>query len=366
MLMKNTYHPIIISLESLIECATRNALSHLERYLMHHIRVPSMEASRLESLGVSVLAVLEQAHLPLTLLQEKRPVLSTRQWFAVWHAFAEISNDTALGLKIGSDIPVERYDPIFIAAMCARTFREALSNVARFKHQFCAEEIHIIEYNSMWHINVTWNDLQEPIPALLIDGMFATYMTLGHRGSGQPLYPERVLFAGKARHRTLYEDYFHCVVEFGADTNQMIYHPQKMETPFRTFNSEMQALLIPHLEGQLRDYLAQKMLSEQVKAVLLMRLPNKQITIQDVASELHMSPRTLQRQLAEEGTRFQHILTATRHELARRYLRISSLDLNEIAYLLGYEEASSFHRAFHDWENLSPGQWRLAHKKQQK
>jgi Arabinose-binding domain of AraC transcription regulator, N-term len=83
---------------------------------MHRIRVPSMAASRLESLGVSPLALLQQAHLPLTLLHQERPVLSTSQWFALWHALEDISSDAALGLKIGSDIPVERYDPFNIVS----------------------------------------------------------------------------------------------------------------------------------------------------------------------------------------------------------------------------------------------------------
>ena len=58
--------------------------------------------------------------------------------------------------------------------------------------------------------------------------------------------------------------------------------------------------------------------------------------------------------------RFQQVLDAVRRELAAQYLTPSALDLSEIAYVLGYEEASSFHRPFHHWEGTSPGQWRAA------
>jgi AraC-like DNA-binding protein len=51
-----------------------------------------------------------------------------------------------------------------------------------------------------------------------------------------------------------------------------------------------------------------------------------------------------------------------RRELARHYLLHSSLELNETAYLLGYEDANSFFRAFHQWEGTSPGQWRQIQK----
>jgi AraC-like DNA-binding protein len=327
---------------------------------MDRIKVPSLASAHLETLGISTLTLLQQAHLPLTLLHQERTVLNTRQWFAIWRALEEITSDPALGLKIGSEIPIERFDPIYIAAVCARSFHEALSNVARYKQQFCAENMRIVEHGDTWHIDVVWTSTLEQVPALLIDGMFASHMTLGQRGSGQPLYPERVLFARKAKHRALYESYFHCLVEFNADSNMMIYNRQAMKTPFRTFNPDMLALLIPQLEEQLRDDLSQQPLSSQVKALVQTRLPNKQTTMQDIARELNTSTRTLQRQLASEGTRFQQIFYAARHELAQQYLRTSALDLNEIAYLLGYKDAHSFHRAFHHWEGTPPGQWRNA------
>jgi AraC-like DNA-binding protein len=279
----------------------------------------------------------------------------------MWRALEELNDDPALGLKIGSDIPVDQYDPIFIAGLCAASFREAINNVARYKQQFCSEDVRIFERDGQWHMDVKWVAAQEPTPTLLVDGMFASYVTLGQRGSGQALFPERVRFARKAEHRTLYETYFHCPVDFEAESNAIIFSRQTMETPFLTFNPDMLALLIPQLETQLNGALAQQTLSSQVKALLQTRLPRKQPAMQDIAQELNLSPRTLQRQLAKEGTGFQQLLDSARHELAQSYLQTPSLDLNEIAYLLGYEEASSFHRAFHQWEGISPGQWRTAH-----
>jgi len=71
-----------------------------------------------------------------------------------------------------------------------------------------------------------------------------------------------------------------------------------------------------------------------------------------------MSSRTLQRRLADDGTNYQDLLEDVRAEMAHHYLKESSLSLNEIAYLLGYEGPNSFHRAFHSREGVPPGQWR--------
>ena len=54
-----------------------------------------------------------------------------------------------------------------------------------------------------------------------------------------------------------------------------------------------------------------------------------------------------------------------RRDLARHYLVRPELELAEIAYLLGYEDANSFVRAFGKWEGTSPGKWREARRTRQ-
>jgi AraC-like DNA-binding protein len=70
----------------------------------------------------------------------------------------------------------------------------------------------------------------------------------------------------------------------------------------------------------------------------------------------------LQRRLTDSRATFQELVEEARRELARHYLGQSSLELNETAYLLGYEDANSFFRAFHQWEGTSPGEWRNRHR----
>jgi len=101
--------------------------------------------------------------------------------------------------------------------------------------------------------------------------------------------------------------------------------------------------------------LGEKTFAEQVKGILKQLFVGQCPTVQDLARELHLSTRTLQRRLTEQGFTFQHLLDEARRELARHYLLHSSRELNETAYLLGYEDANSFFRAFHHWEGTTPG-----------
>jgi AraC-like DNA-binding protein len=83
-------------------------------------------------------------------------------------------------------------------------------------------------------------------------------------------------------------------------------------------------------------------------------LPAGTATMNAVARELAVSTRTLQRRLRDESTSFQAVLSETREALARHYLSSAGLTAAEIAFLLGYEDANSFYRAFHSWTGQTP------------
>lgn len=79
-----------------------------------------------------------------------------------------------------------------------------------------------------------------------------------------------------------------------------------------------------------------------------------------VAASLHMSGRTLQRRLDEEGTRFSEVLDARRERLAKRLLDETPLPLGEIAFRVGFSDLATFSRAFKRWTGVPPGAYRRA------
>jgi AraC-like DNA-binding protein len=328
----------------------------------NRFRVSSTLPRKLEELGIPPDTVLRQAGLPTALFELERILVSTEEFFALHRGIADASNDPAIGLKLGTEERVERYDPIKLAALSARSFRGAVERSARYKQLTCPEEIRLVVRGDECAIKFVWLLAHEQEPPLLVDVCFAWILTLGQRGTGRPLHPKRVDFQRALTHREMYEGHFRCPVSFRATQNALIFSKSDMDLPFVTYNADLLATVAPQLEAELSQQLAQKTFSEQAKGILKQLLAGQRPGIQDLARELHLSTRTLQRRLTEQGITFQRLLDEARRELARHYLLHSSRELNETAYLLGYEDANSFFRAFHQWEGISPGQWRLLQK----
>src|SRR5262249_47310340 len=218
---------------------------------------------KLEELGLSQEAVLRQARLPIGLLNQKKVLVSTEEFFALYRGIAEASNDPGFGLKLGSEERVERYDPIKLAALSARSLRDAVQRLARYKQLTCPEEIQLIERGNECAVQFVWLLAHEKEPPLLVDVCFAWIVAIARRGTARSLSPKRVEFQRAPVHREMYEAHFHCPVRFKADQNALIFSKADMELPFVTNNAELLAIVAPRLEAELAEQLAQKTFSEQ-------------------------------------------------------------------------------------------------------
>jgi AraC-like DNA-binding protein len=324
-------------------------------------RVATTLARKLEDLGVSPADVLRQAGLPTGLFDQERILVSTEELFALYRGVGQASPDPAIGLKLGTEPRIERYDPIAIAAVSARSFRDALQRLARYKQLTCPEELQVTERGDECSVQFRWLRAHETEPPILVDVCFARVVDIARRGTGGPVTPRRLELREATANREMYEGHFGCPTEFDAQQNTIVFAKADLDRPFLTHNADLFATVAPQLEAELAQALASKAIGEQVKGILKPLLAGRRPGIEDVARELGLSPRTLQRRLAEDGATFQQLLQEARRELARHYLLHSSLELNETAYLLGYEDAHSFFRAFHDWEGSPPGEWRARH-----
>jgi AraC-like DNA-binding protein len=334
--------------------------------MVNRFRVASTLARKLEELGVPPAEVLRQARLPFGLLDQEKIFVSTEELFALYRGMGEASRDPAIGLKLGTEPRIERYDPITIAAVSARSFRDALQRLARYKQLTCPEEVKVAERGEECRVQFRWLLAHETEPETLVDVCFARVLSIARRGTGELVTPRRVELRGATGSREMYEAHFGCPAKLHARENQIVFSKADLDRPFLTHNPDLFATIAPQLEAELKQALASKAIGEQVKGILKPLLAGRRPGIEDVATELRLSARTLQLRLTEDGVTFQQLMQEARRELAHHYLLHSSLELNETAYLLGYEDAHSFFRAFQQWEGDSPGEWRARHARLQR
>jgi AraC-like DNA-binding protein len=324
-------------------------------------RVSSLLAQRLGERGVSVSAVLQRAELPPQFFHADKVQATTAQLFALWAAIAEVSGDPAIGLRLGAEPRFERYDATQIAAVCSKTFRDALQRIATFKALTCPEEIRVQRNRSEAIIEFIFLGDKGGEPDVLVDVCLSWVLAVGRRGTEDRIKPLRLELARHPQHQALLETHFRCPVRFRAKRNAIVFRDPDLDLPFGTFNQELLRIVAAQLDAELAEQQAASEVTGLVKQVLKRSLAGRRPSREDTAQELHLSVRTLQRRLSDAGTSFQHVVQDARRDLARKYLSEQRVEFSEAAFLLGYADTNSFFRAFQSWEGVSPGVWRARH-----
>ena len=325
-----------------------------------HFRVPGRLPARLQELGIGVPLLLQNAGLPPGLLDQPRIIVTTEELFALWRAIGQASPKPGIGLELGTEVRAENFDPIALAALSTASFGEAMRQMARYKQLSCPEEIIHETDDSEWSIQFRWLLANDTEPEVLTDLCFAWVLCVARHGTGTCLTPLRLELARRPAHEKILRRHFGCPIVFGSPRNAIVFRASDAALPFVTRNAELLAMLAPQFDQELKQRKDQETFPERVRTTIQRNLAGRRPKMQDVARELHMSSRTLQRRLQDAGYSFQQVLEEARHQLARHYLNNSLLELNETAYLLGYEDSSSFVRAFRLWEGVPPAHWRGA------
>jgi AraC-like DNA-binding protein len=323
-----------------------------------HFRVSGSTFLKLEELGVRASAILRRAGLPQGFIDQPSVLLKTEELFALWHAVGEVSTNPAIGLQLGTETKTERFHPVGLAALSSDTFGAAIDQMARYKQLTCPEEILQDKDEEEWSIQFRWLLADKVEPPILNECCFARVLSIARHGTGTRLSPLRVEFMQPRAHAKIIERHLGCPVFCGASRNAIVFRAADAQLPFVTRNAELLAMLAPQFEQELQQESGDENFVERVRIAIQQKLTGRRPTIGGIADALHISSRTLQRRLQDAGSSFQRVLEEARHRLARHYLNNSVLELNEAAYLLGYEDANSFVRAFRAWEGVPPARWR--------
>jgi AraC-like DNA-binding protein len=156
-----------------------------------------------------------------------------------------------------------------------------------------------------------------------------------------------------------YTRVFGARVTFAAERNAAVFSAEHLKFPHEHHNADLFEALLKHVE-LLRARISSKLsYTDRVKAELRAALP-RLLEMAEAASLLGMSERSLRRRLADEGTSFSDVVERGQIELASELLSHPNASVKGVAYQLGFDTSSGFHRAFKRWTGKSPAAFRLA------
>ncbi|NKF21504.1 AraC family transcriptional regulator [Solimonas marina] len=170
--------------------------------------------------------------------------------------------------------------------------------------------------------------------------------------------PQRVaLHCSQRAPQAEYEKIFGCPVSFGAPESELWFDPAVLEYRSPRWDPDLLKLHEDLAERRLSK-LRRHDLIERIQKLFAQRLELDQLTLEDVAAELDVPTRRLRFELSRAGTSFSELLADFRFALAKRLLAGTEESIENIVYLTGFSEPSTFYRAFKRWSSMTPVQYR--------
>lgn len=269
----------------------------------------------------------------------------------------ELTGEPGLGFHLGMQMTVTCHGLIGFAAMVAKDVRAALEVTQQFirlQSSALGLRLEVEDDTAYLYFDQVWPDysLGEVGPAFMMLGFSA----MGDAVSGQKLVGSADVAFEQPAYFHRFEHLLPGTVRFGQPHTRLKFPASYLDLP-----------LI------MADPLAARLAREQCKRALnaLVEKPSFSSLVRDliydeelgffsmeeVAEKLHVSARTLQRQLAEEDKTFSDILDELRQQKSITMLKRKELSLEQIAEALGYTDVTNFSRAFKRWTGKTPGKY---------
>lgn len=158
-----------------------------------------------------------------------------------------------------------------------------------------------------------------------------------------------------------YRALFECPVEYSAGQSRTVFPSRYLDLPLVQNEASLSDFLRNSFSELLEGNIYNVGLPAQIRTLISTEYGNQLPDFQEVCERLDMTPQTLRRRLKEANTSYQEIKDNLRKESAVYYLSKPELSIDEIALLMGFSEASSFHRAFKKWTGRTPSAYRREH-----
>lgn len=327
------------------------------RYIANIIQFASLQ-------GASKKQLLDIVNKEMIALNDENLRFSSNIYNMVLETALELTQDSYLGLHIGEYLSLSAAGLITQIVQTSQTIEEALQYVVTFANLGCqALPFSLSEKADFWELSLQPRALweQESIKSVehTIDAVITFTIKEFHTLTRQKHYPIVVHLTKKRPSSYLeYERVFNCPVRFEQTSNAILLDKKQVAEKIVTSNFHLLSILVKYAQRKVDEIEISHGFVQVVKQTILNITQPKFPTIQQLASNMNIGVRTLQRRLKEEDFTYKKIINDIRKELAVEYLKNKKLTVKEVAYLLNYSETSAFVRSFKRWTGHSPQKYR--------
>lgn len=312
-----------------------------------------------EALKLSTSAALEAAGLSGVDLEAPEARVPEAAHNRVWQVLTEASGDPDFGLHFAERLSLASFDVVGHLFLRSATVEAGLARVVAFSRILHdAGRVEMERRGDRVVIFPGCRGLTHPFPRQIAELAAASVLVLLRHATGQRLEATRVAFRhpeppGLSEHRRI----LGVRPAFLTPETEVELPASVLALPIRGADPSVLTYLDRYAQDVLAKLPSDDLLS-QVERAIAQAMGQGLPEMEDIAKQLGLSPRTLQRRLAKLEVSYQSLLDRVRRRFAERYLSASRLSMGEIAFLLGFSELSNFHRAFRRWTGQTPGHYR--------
>lgn len=288
---------------------------------------------------------------------------SVNQYLTLMRYGVEHCSD--FGLRVGQSVTIGSYPVLGMTLLSCNNLRQVLEQIVRYEslnHDLGKSNLSLggLESHYTWTPNSFYlPDEQSSLGFHLAVSVFAGIKTFAPWLINKTIPIEQLSFVASApKNISIYRKFFNTDLKFNQSENSIIVKSEVLAWPVLNGDSASFNALTSHAERLLMSRDNQQDIIWQLKSILPDALRRQAFKIDEVASQLNMSARTLQRKLKESDQGYQLLLDEVRKRLSEFYLEEGFRSMSEIAFLVGYQEQSSFNHAFKSWNGVSPSVYR--------
>lgn len=282
--------------------------------------------------------------------------------YDVLEAIERLTGDARFGLDLPLGLEIDTLDALGFLFITSETFGSAMERLLRYMRLWNEGEQIGLQIEPA-QVRLTY----EPYGPFRPAHVHMAQATLCDMVVNSPRFVpglefEQVRFRQeRPRDAEAFERVFRVPVVFGCAANEARFSPRMLSLAIPDANAALCAFFERYASQKLNELPGRTTLIERLRALIRQQLTDGKVTLPELAPRLHMSARTLQRRLADEGTSLQTELEEVRRQQALYFLE-NGTPIAELSWLLGYSDPSVFHRAFKRWMGTSPEAWRSGHR----